>query len=108
MRAVPWRLREALDRLIAVHARVGDRYGFAIGADTRWSAMWELAAALLGYADAMVRLLESGYYAQIAPLYRTIHEATWLLLAFQDPEEEDLLRRFMDRKASGRAMGTRR
>ena len=91
--------RGALDRLIGLHERVGNRYGFDIGSDTRWSAMWELAAALLSYVDAAVHLLESGYHAQILPLYRTIHEATWLLYAFRYPEEEELLRRFIDKKS---------
>ena len=61
--------RESLDQLIELHKRVGSRYSFDIGADTYWSAFWELSSGILALADAMLHLLESCFHAQTLPLF---------------------------------------
>jgi hypothetical protein len=91
--------RVALDALAAQHAYLADQSDLDLDGDTRWAARWQLAAAAIAYAHALVDLSARGYVDPALPVSRTLHEALGVLGVVNDEAEQTILTRWMeDRK----------
>jgi hypothetical protein len=87
--------RIALDMLEDAHQALADGCDLDLTGSTRPAAVWQMAGRCLGIARALILLVEAGYTAEVLHLGRTLHEATRLLSALGDPEEDDLLRKWL-------------
>jgi hypothetical protein len=87
--------RIALDALAAAHQALADGCDLGLTSDTRPAAVWQMSGRCLGIARALVSLVEQGFTAEVLHLGRALHEATRLLSALGDPEEDDLLRTWL-------------
>lgn len=85
-----------IDALITTHKAIADRTDLEIGADTRWSAMWELAGRCLAVSRVVLNDLRGGFASEADGSLRGLHEVTQLLVALSIAgEEEDALRRWL-------------
>lgn len=53
-----------IDALITTHKAIADRTDLEIGADTRWSAMWELAGRCLAVSRVVLHDLRGGFASE--------------------------------------------
>ena len=90
------RTREmALDTLAEAHQASADRWDFELTRDSRPAAMWQMRGRCIGIARAILHLLAHGYAAELPHLGRALHEAVRLLDALGDPDEDELLRKWL-------------
>jgi len=90
------RAREtALDELAEAHQAIADGWDFELTGDTRPAAMWQMMGRCIGIARAMLHLLVHGYTAELPHLGRALHEAARLLDALGDPDEDELLGKWL-------------
>jgi hypothetical protein len=87
--------RIALDMLATAHQSLADGYDLDLTGSTRPAAVWQMAGRCLGMARALICLVERGFTAEVLHLGRALHEATRLLSALGDPEEDALLRKWL-------------
>ncbi len=87
--------RIALDLLTSTHQGLADGSDLDLTGSTRPAAVWQMAGRCLGIARALICLLEQGFTAEVLHLGRTLHEATRLLSALGDREEDALLRKWL-------------
>jgi hypothetical protein len=88
--------RIALDALAAQHAYLADHSDLDLDGDTRWAARWQLAAAAIGYAHALVDLSARGYVDSTLPVSRTLHEALGVLGVVNNEAEQTILTRWLE------------
>jgi hypothetical protein len=86
---------EAIDTLIGYHQQVADRTDLEVGADTRWSAIWEKSGRCLAIARVLLHDMRGGFCSESDGTLRTLHEAVQLLAALAYYREEDDLRRWL-------------
>ncbi len=102
---------EAVSYLADLQQWVADKSDLDLDADTRQAATWRVAGRCIGLARALISLLRSGFGAEVAPVGRTLHEATRMLSVLGDSEEPGLMRRWLDdewlRPTEMRAAGAR-
>jgi hypothetical protein len=87
--------RIALDLLTSTHQGLADGSDLDLTGSTRPAAVWQMAGRCLGIARALICLLEQGFTAEVLHLGRALHEATRLLSALGDREEDALLRKWL-------------
>jgi hypothetical protein len=87
--------RMALDALATAHQTLADGCDLDLTGNSRPAAVWQMAGRCLGIARALICLVEQGFTAEVLHLGRALHEATRLLSALGDPEEEVLLRKWL-------------
>jgi hypothetical protein len=85
-----------VDRVIALHKFIGDSTDLEIGADTRWSAIWELSGRCLAICRVVLNDFRAGFTSEAIGSVRTLFEAAELLTAIAYHEEENALRRWLD------------
>jgi hypothetical protein len=88
--------RIALDALAAQHAYLADHSDLDLEGGTRWAARWQLAAAAIAYAHALVDLSAQGYVDAALPVSRTLHEALGVLGVINDDAEQTILTRWLE------------
>jgi hypothetical protein len=88
--------RVALDALAAQHAFLADHSDLDLDGGTRWAARWQLAAAAITYAHALVDLSARGYVDATLPVSRTLHEALGVLGVINDDAEQTILTRWLE------------
>jgi hypothetical protein len=88
--------RIALDALAAQHAYLADHSDLELDGGTRWAARWQLAAAAIAYAHALVDLSARGYVDAALPVSRTLHEALGVLGVINDDAEQTILTRWLE------------
>jgi len=84
--------------VIALHKFIGDSTDLEIGADTRWSAIWELSGRCLAICRVVLHDFRGGFTSEAIGSVRTLFEAAELLAAIAYHEEENALRRWLDRE----------
>ncbi len=84
-----------IDRLVEHHREIADRTDLVIGADTRWSAMWEMGGRCLSTARVLLHDLRAGFCSESDGTLRSLHEAVQLLSALSSHLEEDAVRRWL-------------
>jgi hypothetical protein len=87
--------RIALDALATAHQELADKCDLDLTGNTRPAAVWQMAGRCLGIARALICLVEQGFTAEVLHLGRALHEATRLLSALGDREEDALLRKWL-------------
>jgi hypothetical protein len=87
--------RIALDALASAHQALADGCDLDLTGSTRPAAVWQMAGRCLGIAQALICLVEQGFTAEVLHVGRALHEATRLLSALGDPEEDALLRKWL-------------
>lgn len=85
----------ALDELEWAHRRVADETALELDAATRQAGLWLITGRCIGLARAALHLGSAGYAADVAPVLRSLHEATRLLSAFALRGEERLVQRWL-------------
>ena len=90
--------RMALDTLADAHQALADGSDLSLTGDTRPAATWQMMGRCIGIARAMLDLLALGYTSEVLQLGRALHEATRLLSALGDEEEDGLLRSWLTGK----------
>ncbi len=88
--------RMALEQLKAWHRRIADRTDLDLAAYSRGSALWLVSGRSLGLLEALIVQAEAGIDTEAMVTARTLHEANRVLLVFCDPDEEELLRLWLD------------
>ena len=88
--------RIALDALGAQHAFLADHSDLDLDGGTRWAARWQLAAAAIAYAHALVDLSARGYVDAALPVSRTLYEALGVLGVINDDAEQTILTRWLE------------
>jgi hypothetical protein len=88
--------RIALDALVDQHAYLADHGDLDLDGGTRWTARWQLAAAAIVYANALVDLSARGYVDAALPVSRTLHEALGVLGVINDDAEQTILTRWLE------------
>jgi hypothetical protein len=86
---------DVIDVLVANHERLADASDLEIGADTRWSAMWELAGRALSTARVWLHDLRGGFTTETDGTARALHEAVQLLSALQFDVDGAAVRRWL-------------
>jgi hypothetical protein len=86
---------EVVEEVVFAHRRIADETDIEIGADTRWSAIWELTGRSLGVCRVVLHDLRGGFAGEMMGSIRGLHEATQLLAAVTYHREETLLRRWL-------------
>lgn len=87
--------QEAVDVLIATHRALADDTDIALGAATRWAAMWEMSGRCLAISNVLLHDLRGGYASEAIGTLRALHEASQLLSALSFHLEEDVVRRWL-------------
>ncbi len=87
--------REALDALERVHQELADEWDLDVVGDTRPAAIWQMSGRCIGIARLVLDALALGYTAEVMHLARALHEASRLSDALGDPDEPQLLRRWL-------------
>jgi hypothetical protein len=85
----------ALDALDHVHGWVVENTNLDLTGDSRQAAVWLVGGRCIGFMRAALALLADGFAADTTPMLRSVHEATRLLNTLADPDEPDLLRRWL-------------
>jgi hypothetical protein len=85
-----------LDRLENLHGGIADKTDLELTGYGRGAAIWMLAGRCLGLARALLVQARAGIDNECLVTGRAIHEATRVLLVFGDPDEEELLRLWLD------------
>jgi hypothetical protein len=88
--------RIALDVLATKHAYLADHSDLNLDGGTRWAARWQLAAAAIAYASALVDLSARGYVDAALPVSRTLNEALGVLGVINDDAEQTILTRWLE------------
>lgn len=86
---------EAVERLISTHRAIASGTDLVIGADTRWSAIWELAGRCLSECRLLLHHLRGGFALEASSNVRAMFEAMYLLGAVAFHGEEAILRRWL-------------
>ena len=81
-----------LDTLTTYHAGVADKTDLDVTGDSRGAAIWMVAGRCLGLGSSLLALARAGIDNEVLVMGRAIHEATRILLVFNDPDEEELIR----------------
>jgi hypothetical protein len=98
--------RIALDALATKHAYLADHSDLDLDGGTRWAARWQLAAAAIAYANALVDLSARGYVDVALPVSRSLHEALGVLGVINDDAEQTILARWLaNARSSPRRFG---
>jgi hypothetical protein len=72
---------QAVEILAHAHADIADGTDIVIGAQTRWSAIWELAGRCLSECRLLVYALRGGFTVEASSNVRAVFEAMHLLSA---------------------------
>jgi hypothetical protein len=88
--------RIVLDQLETWHQAILDTTNLDPSAETRGAAIWLVAGRCLGLAEAMWAQVRAGIDNEVLVTGRAIHEAARIVYALGDPEEDDLLRVWLD------------
>lgn len=88
----------ALDAISVAHQALADEYDFDLVGNTRAAATWQMTGRCIGLARAILDMLVLGYTSEAVHLGRALHEAARLLDAIGDPDEPQLLKRWLDGK----------
>jgi len=86
---------DSIDVLVGHHRDIADRTDIEIGADTRWSAIWELGGRCLAIARVVLHDMRGGFASEADGNIRSLHEAVQLLAAVAYFREDDALRRWL-------------
>ena len=78
------------------HRRVADETDLDLTGYSRASAIWLLSGRCLGLLRALLVQVEAGICTEAIVTGRAIHEATRVLMVFDDPDEDELLRLWLD------------
>jgi hypothetical protein len=81
--------------LIDMHRGLADDTDLEIGADTRWSAVWELSGRCLAISNVVVHDCRGGFASEAVGTLRSLHEAVQLLNAVAFHGDETLVRRWL-------------
>jgi hypothetical protein len=87
---------KALEVVAAAERHIADNTDLDLASDTRQVAVWLLVGRLVGLARAAIALLRLGFCAEVAATLRVMHETRRILHAVSDPEEAELLRRWLE------------
>jgi hypothetical protein len=87
--------QDAVDALIAAHRALADDTDIEIGADTRWSAIWEMSGRCLAISNVLLHDLRGGFASEAIGTLRALHEASQLLSALSFHEEEEVVQRWL-------------
>jgi hypothetical protein len=87
--------RIALDALADAHQELADGYDLNLTSATRPAAIWQMTGRCISIMRALLSLVEGGYTAEVLYLGRALHEASRLLSALGDEQEDELLRRWL-------------
>jgi len=85
----------ALDRLRDAHAGIANGTDFDPLQKTRQGAAWLLAGRCISLGYVLPVLLRAGVAVEVAPLARTLHEASSALRIMLDGDEHELHRRWL-------------
>src|SRR4051812_48141211 len=101
---------EAVEVLVTTHARIASETDIEIGADTRWSALWELSGRCLSECRLLVHALRGGFSVEASSNERAVFEALYLLsaIAFDDDVTRSWLRGEYVRPKRARAVMKKR
>lgn len=91
--------REILELLSGYLTIPLDTSTLDLSADTRWTALWQLSARSIALTHGLLAQVEQGLGVEAYPTARTIHEANRLIQVFCDPDEDDLLREWLNDRA---------
>lgn len=83
----------AINDIVDLHANIANRTDLVIGADTRWSAIWELSGRVLAQCRVLAHDLRGGYGLEAVGTLRSAFEAMHLLIAISF--EDAVLRRWL-------------
>lgn len=87
---------KALEVVAAAERHIAEETDLDLSGDTRQVAVLLLVGRLVGLARAAIALLRLGFCAEVVPILRVMHEAARILHAVSDPDEAELLRRWLD------------
>jgi hypothetical protein len=73
----------AVERVVGIHRNIGSGTDLVIGADTRWSAIWELSGRCLAECRLVIHVLRGGFALESASNVRAMFEAMYLLSAVE-------------------------
>ena len=88
--------RIGLDALATEHAHLAEHSDLDLDGGNRWGARWQLAAAAIAYANALVDLSARGYVDAALPVSRTLYEALGVLGVINDDAEQTILTRWLE------------
>lgn len=86
---------EAVERVVALHGNIASGTDLEIGADTRWSASWELSGRCLAECRLLVHALRGGFALEASSIVRALFEATHLLGAVAFHGEQATVTRWL-------------
>jgi hypothetical protein len=85
----------AVEQVIVAHKAVADETDIEIGADTRWSAIWELGGRCLAICRVLLHDLRGGFASEAIGTHRALHEVAQLLAAITFHKEDETLRKWL-------------
>jgi hypothetical protein len=88
--------RLALDALAHAHQALADGSDLDLTGRSRPAAVWQMAGRCIGIARALISLIEQGFTAEVLHLGRALHEASRLVSTLGDPNEDELLCKWLD------------
>ncbi len=88
--------RLALDALAHAHQALADGSDLDLTGRSRPAAVWQMAGRCIGIARALISLIDQGFSAEVLHLGRALHEASRLLSALGNPDEDELLCKWLD------------
>lgn len=74
---------------------LADELDFDLTGDSRPAALWQMSSRCIGIMRLMLDALDMGYTEEPVFLARELHEASGLIDVFVDPDEADLLRKWL-------------
>ncbi|MFL5847034.1 MAG: hypothetical protein ACJ762_20320 [Solirubrobacteraceae bacterium] len=86
----------ALDEVEHAHQAIADQLDFDLKGETQWAAMWQVAGRCIGFARALLVLAHGDFGDEGLPTARSMHEANRMLQALADPDELDLVQRWLE------------
>ena len=86
---------EIVETLVGHHRDIADRTDIEIGADTRWSAIWEMGGRCLAISRVLLHDMRGGFCSESDGTLRALHEAVQLLSALSFYREDEAVRRWL-------------
>jgi hypothetical protein len=83
------------ETLAKEHQRIAEAMDFGLGAETRWTAVWEMSGRCIALCNCAIAQLRAGFGAEVVPTLRAIHEAGQLLSVLAGPDEWDVLKKWL-------------
>jgi hypothetical protein len=88
----------AVDSLEFTHVAIADKTDIDLGADTRWTATWELTGRCISICRVLLHDLRGGFGGEAIGTLRALHEATMLLGAVAFHGDRRTARRWLEGK----------